>query len=220
MKKLGVLTIGQSPRLDISPLFTEVLDNKVEVVERGALDSLDEEGLKNIQPRKNDTTYVSKLRNGAAIKINKDKLLPLLQKELDFLEDEVDMTMMLCTGDFPELSSNKLILFPDKILNNIVNIVLNNGKLGLIIPLEEQKEKSTKKWRNLNLPLEIEASSPYENGDFKTPAMKLKERGVSLIVMDCMGYSKQQKEIVSYYSSLPVILSQSLVFSIAKEFSV
>src|SRR5699024_1419923 len=199
MKKLGVLTIGQSPRLDISPLFTEVLDNKVEVVERGALDSLDEEGLKNIQPRKNDTTYVSKLRNGAAIKINKDKLLPLLQKELDFLEDEVDMTMMLCTGDCPELSSNKLILFPDKILK-------------IIITVKEKKEKSTKKWRNLNLPLEIEASSPYENGDFKTPAMKLKERGVSLIVMDCMGYSKQQKEIVSYYSSLPVILSQSLVF--------
>src|SRR5699024_5025846 len=126
MKKLGVLTIGQSPRLDISPLFTEVLDNKVEVVERGALDSLDEEGLKNIQPRKNDTTYVSKLRNGAAIKINKDKLLPLLQKELDFLEDEVDMTMMLCTGDFPELYSNKLIIFQDKILNFILYMILDN----------------------------------------------------------------------------------------------
>ena len=38
MKKIGMLTIGQSPRDDILPGLKEILGKNVEIVEAGALD--------------------------------------------------------------------------------------------------------------------------------------------------------------------------------------
>ena len=40
MKKIGMLTIGQSPRNDILPGLKEILGKNVEIVEAGALDGL------------------------------------------------------------------------------------------------------------------------------------------------------------------------------------
>ena len=40
MKKIGMLTIGQSPRDDILPGLKEIFGKNVEIVEAGALDGL------------------------------------------------------------------------------------------------------------------------------------------------------------------------------------
>lgn len=40
MRKLGVVTIGQAPRVDLIPEIKPILGEDVKVVERGALDGL------------------------------------------------------------------------------------------------------------------------------------------------------------------------------------
>ena len=49
-KKLGVITIGQSPRSDVVPEIIPYLGDNVEVIEAGALDGLTYEEMKNIKP--------------------------------------------------------------------------------------------------------------------------------------------------------------------------
>jgi len=218
MKKLGILTIGQSPREDVTPQFREILGNKVDIIERGALDSLNEADLSDINPKQGEVTYISKLRNGGSVKISKEKLIPLLQNELELLQDEAYVIVMLCTGDFPQLSSEKLILFPDKILTHLTKATFKKGRLGLIIPLEEQKESLLKKWKSLGMPIEVQAASPYADSAFKAAGEKLKKQGVTLIIMDCMGYNKKHKVVVTESTNLPVVLSQSIVASVAKEY--
>jgi protein AroM len=44
--KVGTLTIGQSPRIDIIPEIRDVLGPSVEIVEKGALDGLNLEQVK------------------------------------------------------------------------------------------------------------------------------------------------------------------------------
>src|SRR5699024_3312176 len=180
MKRLGVLTIGQSPREDVTPQFQKILGDQVTIVERGALDSLDMSGLNAIHPKQGEKTYISKLRNGNSIKISKERLMPLLQRELKQLEDEVDVVVMLCTGDFPQLTSDKLIFFPDQIITHVIKSILTGGKLGLIIPLEEQKNSLLQKWESLDLPIEVEAASPYADSDFSLAGKRLKERDAAL----------------------------------------
>ena len=38
MKKIGILTIGQSPRPDVVGEFSRVLGGEYEIIEKGALD--------------------------------------------------------------------------------------------------------------------------------------------------------------------------------------
>lgn len=215
-KTIGVLTIGQSPRVDVTPSVQGILGDDVLIQEAGGLDRFTDDEVEQVAPIPGDTTYVSRMRNGKQVKISKSKLMPLLQEELAQLEREVSVVIMLCTGDFPDLKSTKPILYPDKILNSTVQAVMSRGKLGIIIPLAEQKDSLGKKWKHFEVI--AEAATPYEESDVIGAAKRLKEQGAAMIVLDCIGYNEQHKEEAIKGSGLPVILPRTLVARIAAEY--
>lgn len=217
-RSVGVLTIGQSPRADVTPSIEAILGNNVSIVESGGLNSLTNETVHSVEPDELDTTYISRMRDGKSIKIGKSKLLPLLQMELSALEETVDIVLMLCTGDFPTLQSKKPIVYPDKVLNHIVSALLPTGSLGLIIPLEEQRETLLSKWQQRELKIFAEVASPYEESDVAGAALALQKQGVDLIVLDCMGYNEQHKSEAVKGSGLPVLLPRTLVARIIAEY--
>lgn len=217
-QKVGVLTIGQSPRKDVTPSIQRILGEEVDIIEAGGLDRLKDNELHLVSPEASGTTYISKLRNGNSIKIAKSKLLPLLQDELDRLEEQTAVTIMLCTGDFPSIQAANPIIYPDKVLNATIEALMDSGTLGLIIPLEEQRESLLKKWKQANLHIVAEVASPYEDSDVQGAAGNLKQQGASVIVMDCMGYNEAHKAQAVQGSGLPVLLPRTLVARIAAEY--
>lgn len=214
-EKIGLLTIGQSPRSDMTPEMKALLGPSVEFVEVGALDDLNENEIRQLSPGSNETTYISRLRNGRSVKLSKSKLLPYLQNQLSKVEEEVSSSIVVCTGSFPTLNNKKPILFPDQVLKNVVQAVLGSGTLGLIVPLEEQRMQLLDKWGSI--PVVAAAASPYEKADFEKPALELKEKGATIFVLDCMGYTDEHKQKVKSVTGLPVILSRSIVARIAAE---
>lgn len=216
--RIGVLTIGQSPRLDVTPSIQSILGDEIIITESGGLDSLLDEEFHLISPDNSDITYISRLRSGNSIKIGKSKLLPFLQERLWELEEKVEVVIMLCTGDFPSLETKKPIIYPDKVLNNTVKAILSSGSLGLIIPLEEQRDSLIKKWNQSNLQLITEVASPYDESDISGAAKSLKDQGANLIVLDCMGYNESHKQKAIEGSRLPVILPRTLTARIAAEY--
>lgn len=217
-RSVGVLTIGQSPRTDVTPSIEAILENSVSIVESGGLDNLTHETVHSVEPDEFDTTYISRMRDGKSVKIGKSKLLPLLQAELSALEETVDIVLMLCTGDFPTLRANKPIVYPDKVLNHTVSALLPSGSLGLIIPLEEQRETLISKWQQEELKIFTEVASPYEESDIAGAARALQKQGADLIVLDCMGYNEQHKSEAVKGSGLPVLLPRTLVSRVIAEY--
>ncbi|MCG3088246.1 AroM family protein [Sporosarcina cyprini] len=215
---VGVLTIGQSPRTDVTPSIEAILGQAATIIESGGLNSLTDETISSIEPDEEDTTYISRMRNGNSVKIGKSKLLPLLQTELAALEETVDIVLMLCTGDFPTLQSKKTIVYPDRVLNHVVSALLPSGSLGLIIPLEEQRETLLSKWQQKDLNIFVEVASPYEESDIAGAASALQKKGATLLVLDCMGYNEQHKTEAVKSSGLPVILPRTLVARILAEY--
>lgn len=215
-KRIGLVTIGQSPRVDLTPEMEPLLGEDCTIIEAGALDDLTSEEIARIAPEEGDVTYVSRLRSGEYAKMAKHKLLPLLQEKILKIEEEVSSTILVCTGSFPSIGHNKPLLFPDKILKAVVQSVIGTGTLGVMVPLMEQKESLVKKWGET--PVVVQSANPYQkDDDFVTPAIKLKEQGASLIVLDCMGYTQEHKQIVKQHTGLPVILSRSIVARVAAE---
>ena len=86
MKKIGFITIGQSPRDDIMKDILPIIGDDIEILQKGALDNLSEEELEEIAPQSGDTVLVSSLRDGRSVSMAEEKIIVHLQRCIDELE--------------------------------------------------------------------------------------------------------------------------------------
>ena len=76
-KKIGCVTIGQSPRDDILAVMRKYIKADVEIIERGALDGLDQDSVLHLRPDPGQPTLVSRMRDGTEVTLTHEKILPL-----------------------------------------------------------------------------------------------------------------------------------------------
>ncbi|HWR29765.1 MAG TPA: AroM family protein, partial [Negativicutes bacterium] len=116
-KKIGVVTIGQSPRVDVVPEMCAILGSGVEIMEGGALDGLTYEEILAFTPRNGDYVLVTKLNDGRSVTIGKPFIITRMQEQIDRLINEgAEGILLLCTGNLPKFSCPKLVLSPQVIL--------------------------------------------------------------------------------------------------------
>ena len=214
--KIGMITIGQSPRNDVVTEIRDIL-GPVEIVERGCLDELTKQQIESLKPREGEPFLVTLLRDGSSIQVSKEKVTNLLQQRIKELERDVDLIVLLCTGDFANLQSKKLIIEPGKLIRKLIQGMLTKEeKLGVIIPSVEQMEQTKKKWAAENLVVAV--ASPYENQErLRDAAKALQAKDVRLTVLDCVGYTRQMKQYVQEITGKPAILSRTIAARIARE---
>ncbi len=221
--KIGLITIGQSPRTDITPDLVEIWQDKLEIIEAGLLDDLTLEEIQVLRPSNEETTLVSRLRDGTSVTMAEERIMPLMQEKISLLEKQVDLIILMCTGEFSLLQAKVPIIQPDSILRNTVKGILKPGqKLGIFVPEEEQKKSMSAIWTSYLAEQKVtilsEAASPY--GEFPAlleAADRFTSKQVDLIVLDCMGYTKTMKEKIQEITSKPVILPRTLIARIISE---
>lgn len=221
MNKIGILTIGQSPRVDVIPDIVNVLGNEIEIIEHGILDNFtEEEAISTFYPEKNDTVLVSRLRTGREIKMAEDKVYTLVQEYISLMESEnIHKVLLLCTGKFPDFKFNGILIKPFDIVHSVVKSLANDRKIGLIVPNEDQICSSTESWSETGVDVLAKSASPYDEDTLKLMKVseRFKDEDIPFIVLDCMGYSVKMKKIVQERSGKPVILSRTIVARVIKE---
>ncbi len=210
--RVGMITIGQSPRKDVVPEIKEILGKKIEVTECGALDGLSRDEVRRLAPTADDDVLVTRLQSGEEVIVGESRILVELQNCVDRLADECDLLALLCTGKFPQIKSKKIILMPEALLDGIVNGILGNITLGVLIPSERQRDQISKRWRHPDRKVVVESASPYSSHDEVTPsAQKLASSAPDFIVLDCMGFTSKTRETVRRLTARPVILPRSVL---------
>lgn len=223
MKKLGVITIGEAPREDIQPLFERYLGSLANVIQVGVLDGMTKEQAEiSFQPVPNEYTMTSKFRNGDSIEMSRDKITPIVQQKIDDLEEQgCRQILLLCTGVFYGLQTKKAVFIePEKIIVPTISSLVKDHKLGIIGPLEKQPKLLAEKWSDLaQAPVYVSASPyTYDKSVFQVATQELKDENVSLILLDCMGYTEEMKRVVLREAGdIPIILSNVLVIKIVSE---
>ena len=219
--KVGIVTIGQSPRVDVIPEIKELICGNIEIVEKGALDGLTLKDIERFEPKEDDEILVTRMRNGTEVTIGQSSILSKLQEKiLELDKEDVTLIALLCSGEFPRLQSEKPLIMPDKLLSGVLSsLVINKGKLGLMVPSEGQVNHLMKGFQDLGFEVIGVGASPYRNdrGAIDEAASKLKEAGIDLIVMDCFGYNLQMKDRVREVTGKPVLLVRSLLAGLLKE---
>jgi protein AroM len=218
MKKIGMLTIGQSPRDDLIPALMEILGDDIKIVEAGALDDLTIDDLNRIDLKPENYVLVSRMRNGKEIKITKKFVIPRMQKQLNRIEEQgVRLTVVMCTGKFPQFKSMGLVVTPSEILKGIIEASLKVGKLAVVYPTAEQKQYAERDFGRTGITLYTDSVSPYESEDVEGLIQCLKKEDADLIFLNCFGFPFELKQKVFEATGKPTIHSSSVIARILKE---
>lgn len=220
--RLGVVTVGQTPRVDLTPELSALLPG-VELVERGVLDNCTSEQIASFAPSDDDHALTTRLADGGATVIGETAVMRRLPGILATLEAEVDAILLACTGPFPPMQLSKPFFVPDRIIAHAVAAAAPYGApVGILAPLPEQESDTLQKFRTVlgeDAPVVVRACSPYtdETKRMREAARELAAGGARLIAMDCFGYTAAMRAIVAEETGLPVIVARSIAARLAAE---
>ena len=218
MEKLGLLSMGETPRTDILPVMRREMPG-VELVEYGILDGLDEASRRALEPLPGDFPLVSRLRDGSQCSLGKKQAAELLEKGLLVLREQgVRVVVLLCTCRFSlSIPEGMLVLEAGRIIDSAVEAMAREGGvIGLLTPLADQGRELAEHYGALPCRFVTAAASPYETVEKSETAAKAL-KGADVVLLHCMGYTAPYKAAVHRVCRCPVIQANSLVARFAAE---
>ncbi len=220
MKKIGMLTIGQTPRDDLIPGLLDILGPGYEIIEAGALGDHTIDDVNKIDLNPEHYVLVTRMRDGAEVKITKKYVIPQMQAQLDKLEDQgVRLTVVMCTGKFPQFQSKGVVLTPSEVLKGVIEGSLKAGKLAVVYPVPEQMPYADRDFGREGVKVYADHVSPYEEDDVKGLLDRLVKEDPDLVFLNCFGFPYSIKKQVQEATGKPTIHSSALIARIVKELS-
>jgi protein AroM len=221
--KVGLVTIGQAPRVDVVPEMAALL-GVAEIVERGALDGLSREQIEPLTPVAGDEVLVTRLADGSPVFVGKRGVTPLVQKRIEEVEAEgTALTVLLCTGTFHGLEARRPLVEPDKILLGTLRGVRFQGRLGVLTPSPRHVQQTEARWRGHGFDPVVVSLSPYEGGhsgqevSLAPIADTLRSGGAGLVVLDCIGFTRRLRHDLQERVRVPMLVANLLVARLVAE---
>lgn len=215
---VGAITIGQSPRRDITDEISPLLGPGLRIIEAGALDGLSNDEIAAMAPADDDHTLVTVLRDGREVLLGRRHVLPRVQACVDRLQDHVDLILMLCTGTFPRFRSRRMLLYPEQLLFQTARAVIGRGHVGVLTPSPRQIADQERRWHEVAAAVTVRAFSPYAaGGDLEAACRDFVTAGVDVVVLDCLGYTLALKREVRARTGRPVLLARTVLARAAAE---
>jgi len=230
MRRVGLVTIGQSPRDDIMSVLGNYLPRGCEPVQAGMLDGASPQELRALAPRPGERVLVTRLQDGTEVRLGRDRITGRLANVMRGLDRMgLQVIALLCTDRFPSLfvpfSLRALVVEPDKLLLGSVGALARGRSLGVVVPSPEQMEDAPME----SLERAAQQLARGEEGDAAAgaagwtnaagvPSVSTGGGPPDLVVMDCMGFGREHKRLVSQIVGRPVVLASSIVGKMLSEF--
>lgn len=218
--KIGAITVGQSPRTDVTADIMSIFNGKAELLERGGLDGLTREQIGEFRPDEGDYVLVSRMNDGTSVTFAEHHIIPRLQQAIEELEDRgVSFIMMFCTGKFPDtLKARVPLIYPCEILDRIAPLLTADSSVIVVTPSPLQIAQSEKKWSQIVKKVKVVSASPYgEWKELEETARLIRDTEADLIILDCIGFSREMKQLFAKETGKPVILPRTLLARLVSE---
>lgn len=217
--RIGLITIGQSPRDDIVPEMLAQLGRSVDVIQAGAIDGLTLEQVNELAPEGDEPWAVSRMQDGFEVRLAKRELVPRMQQRIDELEAQgVELIVPLCASDWSQLRCGVSFINPGKALMPIVHAMLRpGGTLGMISPTEAQAELAAARAQDSPTPVVSTFAQPYADDEAERVRQSeaagrlLRDSGADLIYMGCMGHTRAMRAVVREVSGRPTLTANGVI---------
>ena len=210
--KIAGITVGQSPRTDMTCDLIPKLALNLELVEYGALDGLTLADIeRDLAPEPGEEVLVSRMRDGQQATFSGAKV--------DEAErDGCRAVIVLCTGSFPELRHNVPLVFPQPLLHSCARALAGGRRIAVMVPEPSQAEQARERWSASGVDIDVVSASPYKGIDgVMAAARTLRGHDDAFLCLDCMGFTVAMRDAARRESGLDVLLPRTLVASVVSE---
>lgn len=216
---MGVVVIGQSPRPSVAAEIAAVLSPGIAIELRGALDGMSRAEIDAIKPADGYDALFTLLPDGDGVTISKKVVEKGAAAQIArFKQEGVRVTLLACTGKFPNLNADGLVILPSAVLHNMVDAVLPKGRIGVFSPLPEQTALIAGKWEKPGVEVVGVTLRPgSDEAAVDDAAVKMAALKPDLVVMDCMGYTRANKARLRKTFKGPIILAIAAAARVVEE---
>lgn len=197
---LGLVTIGQAPRVDLIPDVEAALSG-VDWVEHGALDLLDAEGIARLAPPGGERTLVSRLRDGSRVRLGATSIAPALDDAIRrCVADHCGAVLVLCTGRVEHGPASVPVLHAEDLAHDLMARLVGEGRLGVLCPVPEQLRDIRERWEGrLARSVIAAAVDPYTAAldEVAAAGRTVVAGGADVVFLDCIGYTGQQRDVLA-----------------------
>lgn len=218
--RIAGITVGQSPRTDMTDDLEAALSDTLELVQYGALDDLTLADVRQeLAPTAGDEVLVSRMRDGSQVTFSGERVVPLVQARVDQAEREgARAVIVLCTGAFPQLRHRVPLVFPQPLLHSVARALAGDDRVAVMVPETSQVKQARARWSASGVQVDVVAASPYAGIDGVTEtAWGLAGSGAAFLCLDCMGFSRAMRDAARKASGLDVLLPRTLVARVVSE---
>lgn len=220
-KTIAILTIGQTPRRDITQDLRRFLPEEIHLTEYGALDGLTAEQAEELFGyRGRGELLITRIGSqGRMITVSGERIMSHMQTCIDRAEtDGAQLLLMACTGIFPDYRHRVPLLLPGA-GQRVHTLERAAGRpVGVVIPNLSQQGQIARWWKASGAQTTLlEAADPFgASGQVLQAALRLKEAGARVLCLDCFGYTAAQREAVAQATGLETVLPRAVLCQMAQ----
>ncbi len=222
IERIGFVALGHSAVADEASAVVSGLSRPVQVVQRGALDGLTMEDIRALAPGEGEKLLICKVEPGQEASISYQRVLPLVQDCVDWLESEgAELIAVLCGSDWAPVKSNRLLINPGAIMPQLVVALSRGLKLGVVLPTIDQVQTVERDYRGLGA--DVVATYATLGGvedaidETRRAAHFFVEQRVDLVWMPCMGMNREMQATMRSIVNRPVMLAQAMLARVIDE---
>jgi protein AroM len=215
--KTGILHTGQASQ-EFREMMQAAFGELSTVIVTGALDGMDEHALAGLAPRATEPQILLNRVDGSPIIARIDDVRSLVQAKLEHLtSQDVDLVVLVCTGQFPGLKAAVPVLIPALILDHLVSSMLPVGsRLGVVVPLEEQVDGARARWGRLGYEASVVSASPFgDPSEFNAAGKTLSQARPRLSILDAFYYARDHRNRLQEHLDGLIVLPQEMVMAMA-----
>jgi len=222
MYRIGMATIGQSPRDDLVPYMQQVFTKPVEILQKGCLDNLGPQEIASFGPDPGEVGIVARLRDGTSTLLSHAKVLPRMQTVVDeLMEQGAEFVVVLCGADWTGIKSSRLVVNPGRVFPAVVSSLAIGRRLGIIKPSAGQVDKERERYAQMGIEAVVTSANPYGGAarleSAREAANYLKSHDVDLVWMTCVGMDTPMRAVVEEVVGKPIILARTILSRIVDE---
>lgn len=218
---LAILTIGVVPVSEVLPLLTEHVSEQ-QITHLSLLGKISrEEVMEDYAPDEGEEPLPTLLSDGKLANVSRQKVERALQGVIEVLDNQgYDVILLMSTAPIKGLTArNAILLEPMRIIPPLVASIVDGHQVGVIVPFEELLGNQAAKWQVLERVPLYALANPVWDSEAKLIAAgrELLERGADVLILDCLGFHQQHRDLLQKALDVPVLLSNVLMARLASE---
>lgn len=213
---LGFVTVGQTPRPDLSEWIREITGRDYPMA--GALDGLTRSSL-SLENRTGSSMeegppVYALLSTGDRAEVPAQQLLPRIRKAVQQLS-EIGCThaSVLCSVPFDRGGYDFELptLFPADFIPPLVARFVGTTPVGVVVPVAGQVDSARRHWLDCGVDVTVEFAPPSSPSAVQSAVSDLVRDGADVTILDCFSYGGHEASVARDSAGPVVLTGRSIV---------